>query len=81
MNYRKIKIGEINNGIDGKEVYYKVTPVLKWFDEQEVSDMIKEALYFTSRSPSGGEFCDYVAVTRIPHSDELMAIQYIRYDC
>lgn len=81
MNFRKVKIGEINNGIDGKEVYYKVTPVLKWFDDVEMADTIKEALYFPSRSPNGGEFCDYVAVTRIPHSDELMAIQYIRYDC
>lgn len=79
MNYRKIKIGEINNGIDGKEVYFKIVPVLKWFDEVEVSDMVKESLYFDPRNPADA-FCNYVAVTRIPHSDELIAIQHIRYD-
>lgn len=79
MNFRKVKIGEINNGISGKEVYFKITPVLKWFDDEEMSDIIKESLYIADSGP-GSMFCDYVAVTRIPHSDELMAIQYIRYD-
>ena len=73
------KIGEINNGIDGTEVYISVKCESD-FTEEDMTNALRN-IYCHQSSYPGGQFCDMVHVTHKKYSkNEAIAIIYERYD-
>ena len=72
-------IGNINNGIDGTEIYLLVT-CDEASTKQQVNDFVMERYYKESTGP-GYKFCNNCTVIPKPYYDsEFIVIVHIRYD-
>ena len=72
-------IGEIDNGIDGKDIYLSVKCESD-FTEEDMTNSLRAYYCYDSRRP-GGKFCDMVHVTHKKYTkNEAIAIIYERYD-
>lgn len=80
MDYSRVKIGELNFGIDGYDVYYKCTVTDENVTGKEFRKYLNE-VYQTNSSYPGSSYCDGALVMDYPFTDNtfIVVIRY-RYD-
>lgn len=78
-----IKIGEINNGIDGTDAYYlvKSSDNVDVTIEEAKSFMYQKYSHNLEPSYPGGKFVSVIPATKVNNQFEVIAIVYWRYDC
>jgi hypothetical protein len=79
--YNLQRIGIIDNGIDGKEVYFTIeTQYPEIIDLDEATSIAKEYFCYDSSYP-GGKFCDTVHITYSKYSKSHgIVVVYELYD-
>lgn len=83
MSLKAIKIGDIDNGIDGSESYYLVKSLDNVNVTTDEAKSFMYSKYANSLEPSriGGKFVSVIPVTKVNTQYECIAIVYWRYDC
>jgi hypothetical protein len=73
-------IGEISQGIDGRDQYVRLRSVDDDIDLDHAHNWLLEMFYRESLRP-GGYFCDRVTIVPLPYNtSECIGIIYHRYD-
>ena len=73
------KVGEIDRGIDGKDIYLSIECDSD-FDVEDMQNTLRERYCYSSSRP-GAKFCDMVHVTHKKYTkNEAIVIIYERYD-
>lgn len=80
MDYSREKIGEINMGIDGTDVYYQYILADTNITRKEFEEYLDD-IYHTESNHPGASFCDGVTVLNRPYQDDIfVVIIHYRYD-
>lgn len=79
--YKLEKIGTIDQGMDGQEVYYTIdVDYPEVIDLDQATFICKNYFCYESRNP-GGKFCDTVHITHAKYSKSSgLVIVFERYD-
>lgn len=78
--YRLTPIGDIDQGIDGRDQYVRIRRLDDDLDLDHTYNWLLEQFYRESFVP-GGYFCTSVTIVPVPHStSECIGIIHHRYD-
>ena len=78
--YKVQKIGEINNGIDGRDEYLLAKGLEDDVDVSELEETYLSLFYRDWYDYPGSYYCHHVTVQKMPFGNEAIIVIHHRYD-